>query len=179
MSYLGTTEIGKMFLGDVEIDKAYLGDDLVFSSASGPAPVAPVFYDYLYFDGAAYIDTDYALPSLFSLTVALGHETIKSSQVIFYAAGGDGGFRITYTSNTTSTNRRMGIYYDSTSINSSNRNLAWSYNEFNFFVTPKRFGWGNTTYTYTKGSNHPTGGVSFWYSSVQPSLTYTIRLPKM
>lgn len=37
MSYIGTTEIGKMFLGDVEIDKAYLGNDLVFSSAP-PAP---------------------------------------------------------------------------------------------------------------------------------------------
>lgn len=32
MSYIGTTEIGKMFLGDVEIDKAYLGNELVFSS---------------------------------------------------------------------------------------------------------------------------------------------------
>lgn len=32
MSYIGTTEIGKMFLGSVEIDKAYLGNDLVFSS---------------------------------------------------------------------------------------------------------------------------------------------------
>ena len=32
MSYIGTTEIGKMFIGDVEIDKAYLGNDLVFSS---------------------------------------------------------------------------------------------------------------------------------------------------
>lgn len=37
MSYIGTTEIGKMFLGSVEIDKAYLGNDLVFSSAP-PAP---------------------------------------------------------------------------------------------------------------------------------------------
>ena len=32
MSYIGTTEIGKMFLGSVEIDKAYLGNDLVFST---------------------------------------------------------------------------------------------------------------------------------------------------
>lgn len=173
MSYLGTTEIGKMFLGDVEIDKAYLGNDLVFSSESGPAPVAPVFYDYLYFDGTAYVDTDYVLPSMFSLRAPLGHETVKASQVVFYATGGDGGFRITYTSSTTTTNRRMGIYYDSTSINSSNRTLAWSYNEFNFFVTPLRFGWGSTAYTYTRGSSHPTGGLSFGYSSNQP---YTGRM---
>lgn len=40
MSYIGATEIGKMFLGDVEIDKAYLGDDLVFSGE----PDAPKQY---------------------------------------------------------------------------------------------------------------------------------------
>lgn len=37
MSYIGATEIGKMFLGDVEIDKAYLGNELVFSGEP-PAP---------------------------------------------------------------------------------------------------------------------------------------------
>lgn len=37
MSYIGSTEIGKMFFGDVEIDKAYLGSNLVFESgSSGP-----------------------------------------------------------------------------------------------------------------------------------------------
>lgn len=40
MSYIGTTEIGKIFLGSVEIDKAYLGDDLVFSSG----PYIPTQY---------------------------------------------------------------------------------------------------------------------------------------
>ena len=40
MSYIGTTEIGKIFLGDVEIDKAYLGNDLVFSGA----PYVPTQY---------------------------------------------------------------------------------------------------------------------------------------
>jgi len=40
MSYIGTTEIGKMFLGSVEIDKAYLGNDLVFSN-DGATPVNP------------------------------------------------------------------------------------------------------------------------------------------
>lgn len=54
MSYIGTTEIGKMFLGDVEIDKAYLGNDLVFSKeASLPYTVV----DYIQTDGTAYIDT--------------------------------------------------------------------------------------------------------------------------
>lgn len=42
MSYVGTTEIGKMFLGDTEISKAYLGDTLVFQEGSTPpGPVDP------------------------------------------------------------------------------------------------------------------------------------------
>lgn len=44
MSYIGTTEIGKMFLGDVEIDKAYLGNDLVFSSVE-EQPITSLIYE--------------------------------------------------------------------------------------------------------------------------------------
>ena len=55
MSYIGTTEIGKMFLGDVEIDKAYLGNDLVFSSDVAPDPLQ--FITYIETDGVAYINT--------------------------------------------------------------------------------------------------------------------------
>lgn len=54
MSYIGTTEIGKMFLGDVEIGKAYLGNNLVFSGESSP-PYTIV--NYIQTDGTAYIDT--------------------------------------------------------------------------------------------------------------------------
>ena len=55
MSYIGTTEIGKMFLGDVEIDKAYLGNELVFSGDT-PLPYTPL--SYIQTDGVAYIDTN-------------------------------------------------------------------------------------------------------------------------
>lgn len=54
MSYIGTTEIGKMFLGTVEIDKAYLGDDLVFG---GDASLPYTVVNYVQTDGTAYINT--------------------------------------------------------------------------------------------------------------------------
>ena len=59
MSYIGTTEIGKMFLGDVEIDKAYLGDDLVFSSG----PHIPQQFTVT-FNLSSYDTTDYSYYSL-------------------------------------------------------------------------------------------------------------------
>jgi len=48
MSYIGTTELGKMLLGDVEIDKAYLGDDLVFSSEHIPQQYTITLYPSSY-----------------------------------------------------------------------------------------------------------------------------------
>ena len=48
MSYIGTTEIGKMFLGDVEIDKAYLGSDLVFSGVPVPQQYTITVYPSSY-----------------------------------------------------------------------------------------------------------------------------------
>lgn len=38
MSYLGTTELGKIFLGNTEIAKAYLGNTLVFEEGGGGVP---------------------------------------------------------------------------------------------------------------------------------------------
>jgi hypothetical protein len=156
MSYIGTTEIGKMFLGSVEIDKAYLGDDLVFSSASGPAPIAPEFYNYLYFDGTAYVNTDYYLPKLCSIRVSLGYESKKVAQRVFMANGSSAYISFIYGSATTSTNRRINIYYGSTSNLSGVRNLSFSHTTFGFFLTPKCYGWGNSSYTISKGSGHPT-----------------------
>ena len=54
MSYIGTTEIGKMFLGDVEIGKAYLGNDLVFG---GESSLPYTIVEYIQTDGTAYINT--------------------------------------------------------------------------------------------------------------------------
>lgn len=89
MSYIGTTEIGKMFLGTTEIDKAYLGNDLVFSSEpDGPKQYTitkyPSSYDtdhYSYrsfadvsnaYDSGSSSDDDYAI---ITLTRGNGAET--------------------------------------------------------------------------------------------------------
>lgn len=48
MSYIGTTEIGKVFLGDVEIDKAYLGDTLVFQEGPDLPTYTTIFYPSSY-----------------------------------------------------------------------------------------------------------------------------------
>lgn len=45
MSYLGSTEIGKMFLGTTEIAKAYLGNGLVYENTpSAPPSILPTGY---------------------------------------------------------------------------------------------------------------------------------------
>lgn len=52
-------------------------------------------------------------------------------------------------------------YYDSSSALASNRYLNFSTATYTFFMTSKRFGWGNTAYTITKGALHPDGGIAF------------------
>lgn len=58
MSYIGNTEVGKMFLGNDEIAKGYLGDELVFDNSGGSSGQS---YDseieYLESSGTQYIDT--------------------------------------------------------------------------------------------------------------------------
>ena len=45
MSYIGTTEIGKMFLGDTEIAKAYLGSSFVYENTpAAPPSILPTGY---------------------------------------------------------------------------------------------------------------------------------------
>lgn len=45
MSYIGSTEIGKMFLGDTEIAKAYLGSSLIYENTpSAPPSLLPAGY---------------------------------------------------------------------------------------------------------------------------------------
>lgn len=164
MSYIGTTEIGKMFLGDVEIDKAYLGNDLVFNSQQGP--LVPVFYNYLYFTRPAYIDTDYILPSLASFSTQLGHETVQAGTQRIFSFGTSPNFiRVQYSSSTTaSSGRRWAVYYGSSSNIGGNRTYAWSNTEFDFFLTPKRFGFGSNSYTITKGSGYPTVAFRFGFT---------------
>lgn len=171
-SYLGSNGIGKLYLGSTEIAKAYLGSALIYESGGGPAPVIePVFYDYLYFDGTAYIATNYILPATCSIRCAIGMETTKGNQLVFGAYGTNGGYTaIVYGNNTSSTRRQVVPYYDSSSALATNRYLEFSYQTLALFLTPKRFGWGSSSYAIAKGSVHPdgalhlgsTGGSSTW-----------------
>lgn len=159
MSYLYTDKIGRLYLGDTEIAKAYLGSTLVYQNGGTPTPtIEPVFYNYLYFDGVAYIRTNYVLPVNCSIRCTIGAETSKAAQHVFGAYGTNGGYTsIVYGGGTSSTRRQILPFYDSSSYLSSNRVLSFSYNTFSLFLTPQRFGWGNTAYSITKGNLHPDG----------------------
>ena len=134
---------------------------LTVNQAAGA--VTPVFYNYLKFDGTAYIETTYVLPSGCSVRCSLGNETLKATQATFSATGGGGTIQLFYGGSTNSTRRQMLPYYDSSSYLASNRYLNFSYASYNYFMTSKRQGWGSTSYTFTKGSTHPTGGLRFGY----------------
>ena len=121
--------------------------------------IQPVFYHALVFDGTAYIATSYVLPSGCSVHCSFGYETEKKAQSIFLAGGGGGYLGVSIGGGSNSTRRQMIPYYDSSSYLATNRYLNWSNKSYELFMTQKRFGWGNTAYTYTKGSAHPTGGL--------------------
>lgn len=153
-------------------------------TASGVSPVTltvnqaagalvPVFYDRLVFDGTALIQTTYVLPNLCSISVPLGNESSKVSQRVFRAEGTNGIVQLGYGGSTNSTRRQMVPLYYSTSGLASNRYLNWTTATYNYFATPKRFGWGSTAYTYTKGSTAPTGGLLLGGGGNQP---YTGRM---
>ena len=118
--------------------------------------VEPVFYDRLIFDGQAWVDTDIVLPEDSSITVNLGGETSKTAQRPFAATGGGGTIALAYGNGTNSSNRQMVAYYASSSY-LTYYNLAWSYTSYGFYITPKKYGWGNAEHSYTKGNSHPTG----------------------
>lgn len=124
--------------------------------------ITPVLYNYLIFDGTAYIETDYVIPSDASIRFGAGKESLKVMQPVFSASGTNGGYIMLAYGGSTNTNRRqMMPYYDSSSALATSRYLVFSTVTYTFFMTSKRFGWGNTAYTYTKGSLHPDGGLSF------------------
>lgn len=120
-----------------------------------PSPL--VFYDKLVFDGTAYIDTDYVIPSGSSLRVTLGNESNKSAQRVFLAGNStDGYLGILYGNNTNSSTRQFLPYYDSTNYLFDNKRISIStYPTFDFFMTPYRCGHSDISWTYTKGNKHP------------------------
>lgn len=138
-------------------------------SATGVTPVVlivnqeagsfPVFYPYLVFDGTAYIETDIQFPADCSIRINLGAEADNVAQRVIRAVDGSGMIQFIYGSSTTSTNRQLGVYYDSTSVTKNDQVLAFSTIFYNFFMTPNGYGYGSTFYQYTKGVNHPTGAI--------------------
>ena len=165
MIKLGSNNIGKIYLGSNSIGKAYLGSNIVFQKGSSPTPPGPtpsyepVFYDYLVFDGTAYIDTDIVPPENASFRVRLGGES-SGAQRCFVVGGSDGTYFGMNYYNISSSNRYWYIYYGSSEAVDTSHSLGISTTSYAFFLTPNNFGFGsNHTYSITKGSGVPTGGI--------------------
>lgn len=153
---------------------ALLRRRLMMQLGGGPAPgPQPVFYDNLIFDGTAYIDTDIILPANCSIRVSVGHESQKVQQRVFLASGGGGHTGLIYGGNTNATNRGIMPYYDSSASLVSNRTLPWSYDGFIWFQTPTHYGFGNSGFTYTKGSSHPTGPLTLGQNPAHTGQPFT------
>lgn len=180
MIKLGTNSIGSVYLGANSIGKAYLGSNLVYQKGSPTPPVPviePVFYDYLIFDGTAYIDTDIIPDANASFRVNLGDETLKAAQRLFGLPAGSGVFTsVAYNSNTTSTDRSFSVYYASSAALAYDKTLAFSSGRYNMFLTPKRFGWSTTIYTFTKGSGTPSGPLVIGSNASHSGQPYTGRI---
>ena len=133
---------------------------------------APVFHTRLVFDGTAYIDTDILFPEDGSIRIPLGYEAEKKSQVLFNAGG-----RVyaTLNSNTNNTSRAFSFAYDSgtAQISGTTRTLAWTYNAYSLFLTPKRGGVGSNSNTLTKGSSRPTTGIVFGQNHSHTNVPFT------
>ena len=177
MIKLGTNNIGRVYLGTNAIGKAYLGSDLVYQIGGTPTPPTPtglVFYDWLVFDGTAYIDTDIIPDANASYRSTFGGETLKATQRLFQVPAANSTLiGVIYGTQTTTTNRVFSVYYGASNAVSTGKSLAFSYDTYGFFLTPKRFGWPNNVYTITKGENAPTGPLVIGYNAAHQGQAYT------
>lgn len=148
---------------------------MMASGGVSPTP-SPVFYDRLVFDGTAYIDTNIVPPTDASFRVILGNETTKATQRVFMLkAGTSDSIGTIYNSSTTSTNRVIAVYYGSSSALLA-KQLAFSTSSYSFFLTPNRMGYGNTSFTITKGASTPAGGIVIGYNTSHTGQAYTGRM---
>ena len=179
MSYIGNTKIGRMFLGSTEIAKAYLGSTLVFQKGAQPQP-QPVFYDYLVFDGTAYIDTDITPSNNASFLGNFGDETLTGSgagqrMFIVPTTGSNQTGVIISPSSSTASNRHFSVYYGSGALGGTKRN-SWSTKRYDIFLTPKRFGYGANVVSITKGSYTPNGALVIGQSYTHSGQAYTGKI---
>ena len=144
-------------------------------AGGSPAPVIePVFYDKLKFDGTAYIVTNITPPEDASFRVNLGGETSKAAQRVFMVPAENGTILgAFYGNNTTSASRYFSIYYGASSAVSTTTYFAWSTATYSFWLTPKRFGWGDTANNITKGENKPNGAIILGYNASKSGNPYS------
>lgn len=117
----------------------------------------PEFHSRLVFDGIAYIDTDIIPEALASYRVRLGGETLKAAQRLFVVRAANATqIGAILGDATTTTDRRFSIYYGASSPVATGRMLSWNHTNYGFFLTPKRYGWGDSVVTFTRGSNAPS-----------------------
>lgn len=160
-------------------------------SASGVSPVSltinqeagqvsPVFYDYLVFDGTAYIETDITPTSLASYLGNFGNETLTGSgagQRMFLlptTSNVQTGFIIS-PSGSTNTYRQFSVYYGSTAT-SGNKRLNWTTPRYDVFLTPYRCGYGGTVVSITKGNGKPNGALVIGQNASGTGQAYTGKI---
>lgn len=123
-------------------------------------PPGVVYYDRLVFDGVAYIETSFSLPANSSMRFIFGNETRMAGQSIFSVLTNGYYVAMLLGGQTTASIRQIAAWYDSSSnVKSFTENRASS--SLSLFLTPKRMGYGSTSYSFTKGGTHPTGGIRF------------------
>ena len=141
--------------------------------------ITPIFYDFLVFDGTAYIETDIIPNSNDSFRCNFGNEARKVAQRMFqFQCTNSALTGVVMNSSTSSSRRQFSQYYGSTSSLSANRYVSFSYERIGFFLTPKRMGWGDAAYTHTKGSNTPTGGIIIGSNVAHSGQPYTGSIRK-
>ena len=119
--------------------------------------VQPTFYDYLLFDGVAYINTDIHPEQDSSYQVSGGGEINVAAQRMFQVTSSEGTYiNVLLSSSTTTSKRVFSIYYNSSST-ASTLDLIWGYPFYGFFLTPKGRGTGDSYGTFTKGNGSPNG----------------------
>ena len=134
--------------------------------------ITPVFHDYLAFDGTAYIDTDIEPVEDFSIAFQFGYETLLSAQRVFGVPATEAGVNVILSSATDSINRTVNAYYGSSSASVS-KQLPQYYVSASGFLTPNIFGWGDASYTFTKGVGVPNGAITIGHHSSYSGQPYT------
>lgn len=134
----------------------------------------PTFHTRLVFDGTAYIDTDIIIPENGTVRFDGGYEAEKKSQTLFNVGGKLYGILNSSTNNTS--RFFTANYYGSSAVSGTSLGVAWTYNTYGFWLTPKRVGIGDRAFTFTKGSTLPEGGLVVGMNAAHTGVAYTGRL---